>query len=67
MKAFVLEDMIWPEVEEVLPEIKIALVPVGSCEQHGPNMTFVTDTSRAYAFGKLLGERMADRFLSALP
>lgn len=67
MKAFVLEDMIWPEVEEVLPEIKIALVPVGSCEQHGPNMTFVTDTSRAYAFGKLLGERMGRQILVCPP
>lgn len=44
MDRLILEDMIWPEVAEVLPEIKVALIPVGSCEQHGPNTTFVTDT-----------------------
>ena len=48
MDRLILEDMIWPEVAEVLPEIKVALIPVGSCEQHGPNTTFVTDTVRAY-------------------
>lgn len=67
MRALVLEDMIWPEVETALPEIKIALVPVGSCEQHGPNMTFVTDTSRAYAFSKLMGERMGRQILVCPP
>ena len=51
-EALILEEMIWPEVEKVLSEVKLAVVPVGSCEQHGPNSTFVTDTARAYAFGK---------------
>lgn len=30
MDRLILEDMIWPEVAEVLPEIKVALIPVGS-------------------------------------
>lgn len=67
MDVLILEDMIWPEVEEALPEIEIALVPVGSCEQHGPNTTFVTDTARAYAFAKLLGERMGRQLLVCPP
>ena len=57
MDRLILEDMIWPEVAEVLPEIKVALIPVGSCEQHGPNTTFVTDTVRAYRIAKLLAGR----------
>ncbi len=67
MKALILENMIWPEVEEALPDIEIAIVPVGSCEQHGPNTTFVTDTARAYAFAKLLGERMGRQILVCPP
>lgn len=67
MNALILEDMIWPEVEEALSDIEIAIVPVGSCEQHGPNTTFVTDTARAYAFAKLLGERMGRQLLVCPP
>ena len=44
MDRLILEDMIWPEVAEVLPEIKVALIPVGSCEEHGPMTSFVCDT-----------------------
>ncbi|MBD5394924.1 MAG: creatininase family protein [Lachnospiraceae bacterium] len=67
MSALILENMIWTEVEEALPDIKIAVVPVGSCEQHGPNTTFVTDTARAYAFSKQLGERLGRQILVCPP
>ena len=66
MDRLILEDMIWPEVAEVLPEIKVALIPVGSCEQHGPNTTFVTDTVRAYRIAKLLAGRKADLILQPI-
>lgn len=67
MKALILENMIWPEVEKALHGIKIAVIPVGSCEQHGPNSTFVTDTARAYAFSKMLGERIGEELLICPP
>lgn len=67
MNGLILEELIWPEVEAALPEIEIAVVPVGSCEQHGPNTTFVTDTARAYAFAKRLGERMGRQLLVCPP
>jgi len=67
MKALVLNDMIWPEVEAALDKIEIALIPTGSCEQHGPNMTFETDTARAYSFAKMIGERMGERALICPP
>lgn len=63
MKRLVLEEMIWPEVEAALPEIKVAVIPVGSCEQHGPNGTFVVDTVRAYEMSKLLAERCGEKIL----
>ena len=67
MKALILEEMIHPEVAEILPKVEIAVVPVGSCEQHGPNTTYVTDTARAYAFCKLLGEHYGEKLLICPP
>lgn len=57
-KAFILPEMTWPEAEIALARAEVALVPVGSFEQHGPHGTFELDTGRAYGFGKLLAERM---------
>lgn len=65
--AYVLDKMTWPEVKEALETVKLALVPVGSTEQHGPNTTFDTDTVRAYGFAKLLAEAMYPRVLVAPP
>ena len=67
MDRLILEDMTWPEVAEVLPEIKVALIPVGSCEQHGPNTTFVTDTVRAYRIAKLLAGRCGHKVICFPP
>jgi creatinine amidohydrolase len=57
-KAHILSEMTWPEAEKALAQVKVALVPVGSFEQHGPHGTFEVDTGRAYGFGKLLAARM---------
>lgn len=67
MKALILEEMIHPEVAEILPKVEIAVVPVGSCEQHGPNTTYTTDTARAYAFCKMLGEHYGEKLLICPP
>ncbi len=64
-KALILPEMTWPEAQEALAQAKIALVPVGSFEQHGPNGTFEVDTGRAYGFGKLLAARMYPRAVLA--
>lgn len=66
-KRLVLGEMIWPEVERELPNIRAAVIPVGSCEQHGPNTTFTTDSERAYEFCKLLGDRVGSKILIAPP
>ena len=61
MKALIIDEMTWPELEAELDNIKVALVPVGSNEQHGPNTSFATDTVRAYEFSKLMAERMGNK------
>lgn len=66
-KALILEEMIWPEVAEALKNIKVAVVPVGSCEQHGYSTTFVTDSVRAYEFCKLLAKRVGSKIIVAPP
>ncbi|MCL2549233.1 MAG: creatininase family protein [Symbiobacteriaceae bacterium] len=63
MKRYVLGEMSWPEVAAELEGFKIGIVPVGSCEQHGPNATFVTDSDTAYEFTKKLSERLGNKAL----
>ena len=57
-RAHILPEMTWPEAKEALALAELALIPVGSFEQHGPHGTFEVDTGRAYGFGKLLAARM---------
>lgn len=57
-KSLYLYDMSWPEVKEALPNIKVAIIPTGSTEQHGPNGTFEVDSARAREFAKRLGQRL---------
>ncbi len=67
MKALILDELIWPELKEALPEVEAAVIPVGSCEQHGPNTTFNTDTARAYSFSRMIGERFGKQLLICPP
>ncbi len=53
-----LYEMTWPEVRAALPDIKVAIIPTGSSEQHGPHGTFEVDTARARELCLLLAERV---------
>ena len=61
MDKLIMKNLTWPDLDAELKNIKVALVPVGSCEQHGPNTTFVTDASRASAYAEKLAERCGNR------
>ncbi len=63
MGTYLLEKMTWPEVEEALKTVELAVLPVGSTEQHGSNTTFDTDTARAREFCRLLAEELPDKVL----
>jgi creatinine amidohydrolase len=65
--SFILFDMSWPEVKANLDKIKVAIIPAGSCEQHGPNGTFEVDTARAYEFSKRLAARTYPLTLTVPP
>jgi creatinine amidohydrolase len=54
-----------PEVEAALPSIGCLLVPVGSCEQHGPNLALAADAAQAAAYARLLARAMHPRLAVA--
>lgn len=52
-----LETMRWPQVEANLKRNKIAILPIGSHEQHGRHMPFNTDTAIATAICRRIANR----------
>jgi creatinine amidohydrolase len=57
-KKFHLAKMTWQEVEEILKETDIALIPVGSTEQHGPALPVDNDAYIATEFTERVAERI---------
>jgi creatinine amidohydrolase len=43
MRSYYLEELTWGDVEEFLTKHNVVIVPVGSCEQHGPHLPTDTD------------------------
>ena len=50
--------MTWRDAQLALAEARVAIVPVGSTEQHGPHMTLDTDSAIAEAFARLIAEQL---------
>jgi creatinine amidohydrolase len=65
--AYILSDMSWPEVKEALQTVRVALIAVGSTEQHGPNLALQADTAQAHAFATRLAERFYPHVILAPP
>ena len=49
-QELVLADLSWPEVAEIMDEVEVVLIPVGSNEQHGPNLALKMDIVGATNF-----------------
>ncbi len=47
-----LADMTWNEVQDSLERSRSLLIPVGTCEQHGPHLPLGTDTRIAEAYAE---------------
>ena len=43
-QSYLLEHLTWPEAQKRFKEVDIALLPVGSTEQHGPHLPLDTDS-----------------------
>lgn len=50
----------WVDAKAALARARVALVPVGATEQHGPHMTLDTDTAIAEAFSRRMADALGD-------
>src|SRR6476659_7283463 len=41
------EEFTWPEVREAVAQNRVAVLPVGTIEQHGPHLPLITDVLTA--------------------
>ena len=55
--------MTWEEVQEALKTVKMAVIPVGAHEQHGPHMIESCDTVLATEMAKKIAEEMHPHLL----
>lgn len=60
MSAPELARLTWRDAETALRRARVALVPVGATEQHGPHMTLDTDTAIAEAFARRIGDALGE-------
>jgi creatinine amidohydrolase len=65
MVKILLEEMSWVEAAEALKQAKVALVPIGSTEQHGPHLPLIVDTACCAAVAKRVAEKMYPKALVA--
>jgi creatinine amidohydrolase len=63
--GLVLADLSWPEVNDVRDQVELVLIPIGSNEQHGPNIAVQMDSRAAFEFSKRASARMAPRVMVA--
>lgn len=61
----VLAEMSWPQVAEAQQHAPLAIVPVGSCEQHGMGLAVGTDAVRAWEFALRVADRLSPRAVLA--
>jgi creatinine amidohydrolase len=63
--GLILADLSWPEVRDFKDQVELVLLPIGSIEQHGPNLALRMDSSSAFEFCRRASARMAPRLLVA--
>ena len=60
-------ELTWPEAEEKLKRVDVALLPVGAIEQHGPHLPLDTDSFDAEYLAKRVAETCSDPKPFVLP
>ncbi len=58
MEKYLLEEMTWEEARDKFKETDVAILPVGSIEQHGPHLPLSTDSFDAYWIAKQAVKRV---------
>lgn len=54
---YLINEMTRPQVEDRIREFPIAILPMGSCEQHGPHLPLGTDSMLALELAKRVSEK----------
>lgn len=55
---FLIEEMKWPDVENMVKKNPIIFIAVGSIEQHGPHLPLGTDVVAPYEFAKKVAKKI---------
>ncbi len=58
IKPYLLAKMTWQEAKALLKKTDIAIIPVGSTEQHGPALPLDTDAFQAEKFAHAVAEKL---------
>lgn len=66
-RDLVLSRLSWPEVRAIREQVEIVLLPIGSNEQHGPNLAIDFDITAATEFSRRASARLYPRALVAPP
>lgn len=59
-KSYLWSELTWPEAELRLKEVDLAILPVGSIEQHGPHLTLDIDAFDADYLARRVAEACSD-------
>jgi creatinine amidohydrolase len=60
-QGLVLAELSWPEIREIRDRVELVLLPVGSNEQHGPNLAVNMDIASCAEFCRRASARMEPR------
>jgi len=55
------EEFTWPEIREAAAAQRVAVLPVGTIEQHGPHLPLLTDVITATEMSRRAVERISDQ------
>lgn len=66
-RTYFLEELTWPEAQIRFKEVDVALLPVGSIEQHGPHLPLDTDAFEAMHLAREVASACSDPKPIVLP
>lgn len=61
------EEFSWPEIRDAVAQDRVAVLPVGTVEQHGPHLPLVTDVLTAAEMSRRAVERVSEKAILLPP
>lgn len=66
-RSYLWSELTWPEAEQRLKEVDVAILPVGAIEQHGPHLTLDVDAYDANYLARSVAQACSDPKPLVLP